>query len=78
MVFVKKDIGQTTEQQRNFNEWPISELHGEVDSKANQFKTTPYLPVPAIIKCASLFSALRKMLWRLRKKDRCFFSVVIT
>jgi hypothetical protein len=25
-------MGQTNEQQRHFNEWPISEWHGEVDS----------------------------------------------
>ncbi len=30
--FVKRDMGQTNEQQRHFNEWPIRELHGEVDS----------------------------------------------
>jgi|688.fasta_scaffold976904_1 hypothetical protein len=28
----KNDIDQTTEQQRRFNEWPIIELHEEVDS----------------------------------------------
>jgi len=31
-VFDKRDFGQTNEQQRHFNEWPISELHGKVDS----------------------------------------------
>jgi hypothetical protein len=25
-------MGQTNEQLRHFNDWPISELHGEVDS----------------------------------------------
>jgi hypothetical protein len=25
-------MGQTNEQQRHFNEWPISEWHGEEDS----------------------------------------------
>jgi hypothetical protein len=25
-------MGQTNEQQRRFNEWPIIKLHGEVDS----------------------------------------------
>jgi hypothetical protein len=34
-------MGQTNEQQRHFNEWPVSELHGEVD---NQFKTTVLPP----------------------------------
>jgi hypothetical protein len=32
MVFLKIDMGQTNKQQRHFNEWPISELLGEVDS----------------------------------------------
>jgi hypothetical protein len=32
LVFVKRDMGQTNEQQRRFNEWPIRELLGEVDS----------------------------------------------
>jgi hypothetical protein len=31
MVFVKRDIGQTNEQRRHYNEWPINEVHGEVD-----------------------------------------------
>ncbi len=33
-AFVERDMGQTNEQQRqhHFNEWPISELHGEVES----------------------------------------------
>jgi hypothetical protein len=35
LVFFNKDMGQTNEQQRHFNEWPISELHGEVDSFQN-------------------------------------------
>jgi hypothetical protein len=30
--FCLRDFGQTNEHQRHFNEWPISELHGEVDS----------------------------------------------
>jgi hypothetical protein len=31
-VFAKRDMGQTNEPQRHFNKWPISKLHGEVDS----------------------------------------------
>ncbi len=31
-------MGQTIEQQRHFNEWPISELHGEVDSNQTSLK----------------------------------------
>ncbi len=38
MVFVKRDMGQTNERQRHFNEWPISELHGEVDSIQTSLK----------------------------------------
>jgi hypothetical protein len=30
--FCQRDLGQTNEQQHHFNEWPISELLGEVDS----------------------------------------------
>jgi hypothetical protein len=30
--FVLRDFGQTNEQQRRFNEKPISELHEDVDS----------------------------------------------
>ncbi len=29
LLFVKKDMGQTSEHQRHF-EWPIIDLHGEV------------------------------------------------
>jgi hypothetical protein len=36
--FVKRDMGQTNEQQRHFSEWPISELHEEVDSIQNSLK----------------------------------------
>jgi hypothetical protein len=36
--FFKRDMGQTNEQQRHFNEWPISELHGEVDSIQTSLK----------------------------------------
>jgi hypothetical protein len=32
LIFANRGMGQTTEQQDHFNEWPISELHGEVDS----------------------------------------------
>jgi hypothetical protein len=32
LVFVKKYLGQTNEQKPHFNEWPISDFHGEVDS----------------------------------------------
>ncbi len=28
--FCLRDFGQTNEQERHFNEWPISELHWEV------------------------------------------------
>jgi hypothetical protein len=38
MVLSKKDMGQTTKQQRHFNKWPISELHGEVDSFQTSLK----------------------------------------
>jgi hypothetical protein len=31
LVFVEREMGQTNEQQRHFNKWPISELLGEVD-----------------------------------------------
>ncbi len=32
LFFVKRDMGQTNEQWRHFNEWPISKMPGEVDS----------------------------------------------
>ncbi len=38
LAFVKRDTGQTNEQQRPFNEWPISELPGEVDSIQTSLK----------------------------------------
>jgi hypothetical protein len=38
MVFVKRDVSQTNEQQRHFNEWRISELDGEVDSIKTSLK----------------------------------------
>ncbi len=31
-------MGQTNEQQRHFNEWPISELHGELDAFQTSLK----------------------------------------
>ncbi len=31
-------MGQTNEQQLHFNKWPISELHGEVDSIQTSLK----------------------------------------
>jgi hypothetical protein len=31
-------MGQTNEQQRHFNEGPISELHGEIDSIQTSLK----------------------------------------
>jgi hypothetical protein len=31
-------MGQTNEQQRHFNEWPISELHRELDSSQTSLK----------------------------------------
>ncbi len=36
--FYKRDLGQTNEQQRHFNRYPISELHGEVDSIQTSLK----------------------------------------
>jgi hypothetical protein len=36
--WLKRYVGQTNEHQRHFNEWPISELHGEVDSIQNSLK----------------------------------------
>jgi hypothetical protein len=38
LVFVKRDMSQTNEQQRRCNEWPISELLGEVDSIQTSLK----------------------------------------
>ena len=38
LVFVKTDMGQTNEQQRRFNEWPISELLWEADSTQTNLK----------------------------------------
>jgi hypothetical protein len=37
-VFYKRDFRSTDEQQRHFNEQPISELHGEVDSIQTSLK----------------------------------------
>jgi hypothetical protein len=37
-------MGQTNEQQRHFNEWPISELHGKVDSIQIQTSLKLLLP----------------------------------
>jgi hypothetical protein len=42
-VFDERDLGQTNEQQRHFNEEPISELHGKVDS----IQTSLKLPFPS-------------------------------
>jgi hypothetical protein len=52
----KRDLGQTNETQRHFNEWPISELHGEVDSIQTSLKLHFY--PPAIMECRLCFSAL--------------------
>jgi len=37
-------MGQTNEQQRHFNEWPISELYGKVDSIQIQTRLKLLLP----------------------------------
>ncbi len=42
LVFFKRYMGQTNEQQNHFNERPISELHGKVHP--NLFKITFYPP----------------------------------
>jgi hypothetical protein len=38
LVFVKRDLGQTNAAARHFNEWPISELHGAVDTIQTSLK----------------------------------------
>ncbi len=43
-VFVKRDTGLTNDQQRHFSEWPISELHGKVDSIRIQTSLKLLLP----------------------------------
>jgi len=48
-------MGQTNEQQRHFNEWPIIELQGEADS-IQTIKTTFY-QTPAIMECRLYLSA---------------------
>ncbi len=48
-------LGQTNEQQRHFNEWPISEFHGQVDSMQTSLKL---LFPPAIMECCLCLSAL--------------------
>ncbi len=48
--FCQIDLNSTNEQQRLFNEWPISEFHEEIFHSipfhSNQFKTTFYPPPP--------------------------------
>ncbi len=47
--FFVRYTGQTNKQQHHFNEWPISELHGEVDSIQTLLKLLFY--PPTIMEC---------------------------
>jgi len=54
--FWLRDFGQANEQQRHFNDSPISELHGEADSIPTSLKTAFY--PPTIMECCLCLSAL--------------------
>jgi hypothetical protein len=60
--FFERDMGQTNEQQHNFNEWPISELHGEVNSIQASLKLLFTLWPLAIVECCLCLLEQRRYL----------------
>ncbi len=58
MVFLKRAMDQANEQQRHFNEWPNSELLGEVDSIQTSLKL---VYPPTIMTCRLCLSPQDKV-----------------
>jgi hypothetical protein len=74
-VFYKRDFRSTDEQQRHFNEQPISELHGEVDSIQTRLKPSSNNGMPSLpLSSGKMLSWLTKK-FDIFKKER-FLHVI--